>query len=115
MAPTLSVCALSLRKRTVLPEQRKEIKIGHDAYVQRAVERAEFMRKQAEDNKEYELRCVLGEKVFYSEDDTARMPGHIYSPEGKEEFTRLSHLCEFHFDEYTQEPEDDGDGPPEGD
>jgi hypothetical protein len=94
----------------LLPEFREQIRADHDKYVEKQekfyTERAESIQRMVEGQEEYQLRCVLGEKAFYSPDTKARMPGHIYSPEGEREFTRMSHLCEFHFDEITKEPDD---------
>lgn len=96
------------------PEDRDEIRADHDKYVGKQnkffLERAQHNQKIVEEDEEYQLRCVLGEKVFYSSDHVARMPGHIYSAEGRREFLDISHLCEFHFDEITKEPDDDPNG-----
>lgn len=53
-------------------------------------------------------RCISGEAVFYAPDTEARIPGHIYSEIGVQEF-RISHCCEYHFDKDMQEPEEEGD------
>jgi len=53
----------------------------------------------------YEAVCVMGEPVFYFDWPHALMPGHIYSEAGMDEFT-ISRSCEYHFDEWTKEPED---------
>jgi hypothetical protein len=58
-------------------------------------------------------RCLEGEPVFYYGGDHARDPGHIYSEAGSREF-RISGLCEFHFDLFTAEPEDEEGGQEQG-
>lgn len=64
------------------------------------------MFDQAEADENYTNRCIAGEKVFYYPYPKALIPGHIYSHAGRDEF-RISRCCEFHFDEWLKEPEDD--------
>jgi hypothetical protein len=54
-------------------------------------------KAQAELDATYTTRCIRGEKVFYYPDTEARVPGHIYSERGVDEF-HISRCCEFHFD-----------------
>lgn len=58
--------------------------------------RAQFMKIMSEDAEEYQERCIEGEKVFYCPDTEARMPGHITSRAGMDEYCN-SRLCEFHY------------------
>jgi hypothetical protein len=73
-------------------------------------------RAQAElDAGTYTNVCIDGEPVFFFEYDRGLIPGHIYSSLGLSEY-RISKSCEFHFDEWTKEPEDeDGDIPQDSD
>lgn len=48
-------------------------------------------------------RCINGEAVFFLPGEYGVRAGHIYSMAGKEEF-RISHCCEFHFDEMFADP-----------
>lgn len=43
-------------------------------------------------------RCIEGEAVFWLSYSEALLPGHIYSQNGREEFQKISHICEYHFD-----------------
>lgn len=63
------------------------------------------MSDQAEADENYTNRCIAGEKVFYFSYPKGLIPGHIYSLAGKAEFG-ISRSCEYHFDEWTKEPED---------
>lgn len=53
-----------------------------------------------------DAKCIEGETVFYVEHDKALIPGHIYSRDGITEY-RVSRTCEFHFDLWMKDPEDD--------
>jgi len=53
-----------------------------------------------------ETKCIAGEAVFYYPYSHGLMPGHIYSELGIYEY-RISRSCEYHFDEWTAEPEED--------
>lgn len=66
---------------------------------------ARLMKDNADEDDNYQVRCVLGEKVYFSKDTKGRFPRHIYSSEGVAEF-KISGMCEYHFDEATL-PEDD--------
>lgn len=57
------------------------------------------VRDAAEADPNYLLKCVQGEKVFYNHDHKARLEGHIYSSEGRREFS-MSGACEWHFDHW---------------
>ena len=54
----------------------------------------------------YVNKCLAGEPVFYYPYPKALIPGHIYSMAGRDEFY-ISRSCEYHFDEWMKEPEDD--------
>ena len=66
---------------------------------------AQQMKENAEANDDYQNRCIMGEKVFFSKDTKGRFPGHIYSDLGISEFG-ISQMCEYHFDEATLPPDD---------
>lgn len=46
-------------------------------------------------------QCIDGEYVFWYPYDHALIPGHIYSEAGRTEFQKITHMCEYHFDEIT--------------
>jgi hypothetical protein len=46
--------------------------------------------------------CIEGEVAYFKAADEAEGPGHIYSQAGLREFD-ISNMCEFHFDECTEE------------
>lgn len=69
------------------------------------LERCRETAARAELDDGYQLRCLMGEKVFYVEYHKSLMPGHIYSSLGADEF-RISRLCEFHFDEMAADDEE---------
>jgi hypothetical protein len=69
-----------------------------------------FMRDKANSTEDYEMRCLLGEKVYYVPNDKALMPGHIYSTVGMDEW-QISKMCEYHFDKATLWDEEEEDGP----
>lgn len=94
-----------IRGADLMPEFREEIREGHDAFLAR---RTQKMKDAAEADPEYQLRCIFGEKPFYSEDDRARMPGHVYSEAGIREFA-ISSCCEFHFDKMFASGSEDED------
>jgi hypothetical protein len=50
-------------------------------------------------------RCVQKEAVFYLPYHKALLPGHIYSDAGLREF-KISHCCEYHFDEWVKEEDE---------
>jgi hypothetical protein len=49
-------------------------------------------------------RCAQGEAVFWLEYSEALLPGHIYSARGRQEFQKISHVCEYHFDHLMWDP-----------
>ena len=46
-----------------------------------------------------------GKRVVFIEDLEGRLPGHIYSRSGVDEF-KISRCCEFCFDKLMKEPEE---------
>lgn len=50
-------------------------------------------------------KCVQKEAVFYLPYHKALLPGHIYSEMGLREF-KISHCCEYHFDEWFKEEDE---------
>src|SRR5688572_33459822 len=66
---------------------------------------AQQMKENTEANEDYQTRCIEGEKVFYSRDNKGRLPGHIYSALGIDEY-KISQMCEYHFDEATLPPDE---------
>jgi hypothetical protein len=70
------------------------------------IRECEVTRDLAEKDEKYTFRCIYGEKVFYVDDTKARMPGHIYSQMGRNEFG-ISKCCEYHFDEMFAEDDED--------
>lgn len=71
-----------------------------------ALEACKDMAARAEADETYQNRCMAGEKVYYMPYEYGLMPGHIYSELGMDEF-RISQSCEYHFDKWTAEPEDE--------
>ena len=59
-------------------------------------------RDAAERDDNYQLRCIMGEKIFYYPSDKAYVEGQIYTEEGVAEF-RISQACEYHFDHWFME------------
>ena len=55
---------------------------------------------------EYGNLCLEGEPVFYYPHDEALVPGHIYSLAGMDEY-KISKACEYHFDKWFKEEEED--------
>lgn len=82
--------------------------IGHSTTKTSFEECLELAHRAAEaaDAGEYNVRCMAGEPVFYYPHTHGLMPGHIYSELGVEEF-RISQSCEYHFDDWTKEPDDE--------
>lgn len=64
------------------------------------------MAESADADKEYSLRCIMGEKVFFVEHIKALRPGHIYSSLGVKEYD-ITRMCEYHFDEATYDPDEE--------
>jgi len=80
-----------------------------DEEVTEATEHAEKMYAAALDEHTkgwYTQVCVAGEPVFYMDFKFGLIPGHIYSELGMEEF-KISRSCEYHFDEWTREPDEE--------
>lgn len=64
---------------------------------------AERVKAEVDAHPTYSLICFVGqERVFYAPDTEARMPGHIYSENGKSEYG-ISKTCEYHFDNMFKE------------
>lgn len=57
----------------------------------------------------YHAKCIAGEAVFYYPYPKALIPGHIYSQAGMDEF-KISTACEFHFDEWFSDDEEEDYG-----
>ena len=64
------------------------------------------MARRAEEDEGYTNRCLAGEKVFYYSYPKGLMPGHIYSKAGMDEYF-ISKSFEYHFDEWTAEPDEE--------
>lgn len=75
-----------------------------------ALEACLDMALRAEEKEDYLKRCISGEKVFYFDHHKALIPGHIYSETGMDEF-KISGACEYHFDTWFKEEEDDAEVP----
>lgn len=63
-------------------------------------------RDKAMDDETYQTRCFMGEKIYYVPTDKAYAPGHIYSEAGIDEY-HISKCCEWHFDQFFKEDEDE--------
>lgn len=72
------------------------------------LEECEQLRQRAYDDETYETRCIMGEKIFYHPTDKAYLPGQIYTQAGLDEYRKISGVCEYHFDEWFKEEDDDG-------
>lgn len=68
-------------------------------------EEVELVREQAENDGNYQVRCIKGEKIFYVAGDRAVLPGQIYSEAGMKEY-KISKCCEYHFDEWFGEDDE---------
>lgn len=62
--------------------------------------------KEAFEAGTYSAVCMAGEPVFYYPFSYGLMPGHIYSELGMDEF-KISKSCEYHFDKWTAEPDEE--------
>lgn len=52
-------------------------------------------------------RCHVGETAYYRPAGKAEGPGHCYSKAGLREFLQQSGYCEYHFDLYTSEEDEE--------
>lgn len=73
--------------------------------------RKELLKELQRRSKEFDpsKTCRFSEEkevVFYAPWEEALIPGHIYSRDGMTEYG-ISGTCEYHFDKWTNNPEED--------